>query len=231
MNQESIYQHLAELKKRLLYSLLFFAVGFAAAYFFAVDIYQLLAAPLGDQKMIFTGLTEVFFTYISLAVYIALAVSFPFIASQIYMFLAPALYKTERKFLVPFFFISPLLFLAGAALVYFFVMPLAWQFFLSFQTEQIELQARVSEYLSLSLQLIVGFGIAFQLPLVLMLLVKMGVLSVSDLKKSRKIAIVIMFVIAAILTPPDALSQIIMAVILCALYELAIIFSRNAREK
>jgi sec-independent protein translocase protein TatC len=176
--------------------------------------------------MIYTSLTEAFFTYLKLAIFAAFFVTFPFLAAQFYLFLAPGLYKHEKNALLPFLIAAPVLFLSGAALVYFAVMPLAWEFFLSFETSNaalpIKLEAKIDQYLSLVMSLIIGFGVAFQFPVIIMLLAKVGVVNAAQLKKNRKYAIVLIAIISALLTPPDVISQLLMLTSLCALYELSI---------
>lgn len=234
MNKSTIFEHLLELRNRLMWASLVFVLAFCVAYFFKTEIYSFLVEPLAEayhgeqRRMIFTGLTEAFFTYIQLALFAAFIVSFPFIAAQIYLFLAPGLYKRERKFMFPFIFISPILFISGAAFVYYFIMPLALEFFISFESPAsssqlpIELEARVSEYLSFVQHLIIGFGLAFQLPIILILLAQTGLLKVEYLQKNRRYAVVIIFIASAILTPPDVISQMGLAAMLMALYELSI---------
>jgi len=239
MEKAHLSEHLAELRTRLIYSLLFLCIAFAVCYYFAQDIYNFLVRPLADlyndkesHRLIYTGLTEAFFTYMKVAFYAALFISFPLIASQFYIFLAPGLYKNEKKVLIPFLVAMPLLFLLGAALVYYFIFPLAWKFFLSFETLGVEgalpiqLEARVSEYLSLVIQLIFAFGIAFQLPVLLMLLVKVGFISSKSLASKRKYAIIASVIMAAILTPPDIISQIGLAIPMLLLYEVSVVLSK-----
>lgn len=244
MDKQELFFHIRELKDRLIKSLLAFAIAVGAAYYFADDIYRFLVAPLAEQfsgqpdrKLIYTGLTEAFVTYIKLACYTGFAAAFPIIFYQIYRFVAPGLYSNERVLFLIFLLSSPLLFAGGAALAYYFIFPLAWKFFLSFETPSnagmpaIELQARVAEYLSLALELMLGFGLCFQMPVILLLLAKMGVVSANTLKKGRRYAIVIIFIVAAIATPPDVLSQISLALPLLALYEISIIGCRWLEPK
>ncbi len=233
-NKAPLIIHLKELRKRLLYISISFLIAFFISYYFVEELYQFLVKPLAeiskeqDRKLIYTGLTEAFFTYISLAIYAAIIISFPFIASQIYIFLAPGLYKKEKKVIAPYLIAAPLLFLIGAAIAYYVIFPLAWKFFLSFETMgdnsilPIKLEARVSEYLSLSMSLVVGFGLAFQLPIIITLCAHAGWVKSEGLKNRRKFAIVGIFILAAFLTPPDVISQIGMALPLIVLYELSI---------
>ncbi|MCE3254793.1 MAG: Twin-arginine translocation protein TatC [Rickettsiaceae bacterium] len=238
--EQHITQHLIELKNRLIYCLVAVLVAFCFSYYFAQDIYSFLLQPLSEafgsqdgKRIIYTNLTEAFLTYLRLSFLSALFFAFPFIALQLYLFIAPALYKREKKFILAILFFCPLLFLAGALLVYHMVMPLAFKFFLSFQNLNptsglpIELDAKIGEYLDLIMQLIFAFGIAFQLPIILICLVKFGILSVEGLKKKRKYWIVIIFAIAAVITPPDVLSQITLALPMILLYEIAIIVSNQ----
>ncbi len=239
MNKSTILEHLIELRNRLMRVVLVFVAAFVLAYVFKSEIYAFLVQPLADahggdeRRMIFTGLTEAFFTYVSMSIFAAFLLTFPFMAAQFYQFLAPGLYKKEKGFLFPFVFIAPILFFLGAALVYLFIMPLALEFFLSFETPAgeadlaIELEAKISEYLSFVMHLIIGFGLAFQLPIILVLLAKVGLLKVEFLKRNRRIAAIIILISAAILTPPDIISQAGLAVVLYGLYELSIIAIRR----
>lgn len=236
MNKEELFFHINELKDRLIKSLLAFAVAVGVSYYFAEDIYRFLVAPLAEQfanhpdhKLIYTGLTEAFMTYMKLSCYAGFAFSFPVMAYQLYRFVAPGLYSNEKAYFLLFLLASPVLFAGGASIAYFIIFPLAWQFFLSFEVPSspgmpaIELQARVAEYLSLSLELMLGFGICFQMPIILMLLAKMGIVTPDMLRKKRRYAIVIIFIVAAIFTPPDVMSQISLALPLMGLYELSIL--------
>jgi sec-independent protein translocase protein TatC len=233
-----LIEHLKELRQRLLWSVGAFAVAFAVCYYFSSQIYAFLAQPLadilqsqggGDRRMIFTALYEAFFTYLKVAFFGAIFFSFPMWATQLWLFVAPGLYRSEKKAVAPFLVASPFLFVLGAALAYYFIFPLAWQFFISFETPPeggalpVQLEAKVSEYLSLVMQMILAFGIAFQLPVLLTLLCRVGILNVAALKKGRRYAIVGMFVVAAVLTPPDVISQIGLAVPLILLYEISIL--------
>lgn len=232
-------EHLVELRQRLMVAVAGWLVTTVLCYLFAENIYGYLVRPLAvsmageeGRRLIYTGLTEAFFTYIKVALFAGFILSFPLSAFQLYRFVAPGLYMRERRIFLPFLIASPVLFLAGAALVYYFIFPLAWQFFLGFETsaEQtglpVMLEARVSEYLSLVMQLIIAFGMAFQLPILLMLLSKAGMVTAEGLAKRRRYAIVIIVAVAAIITPPDVLTQIALAIPLLLLYEFSIIMCR-----
>ena len=233
----TLTEHLLEMRKRMLLVLLVFLTTFCLGYFLSAEIYKFLLKPLanyyakeGEQgRVIYTGLTEAFFSYLKLASYFAIFCTLPFCAIQIYLFIAPALGGNAKAFLMPCLFITPLLFISGALVAYYWIFPNAWQFFLGFETGgqssnlPIKLEARVSEYLALSIEIMIGFGIAFQLPLFLVTLTKLNLISIGSLKKKRRLAVVIIFIIAAIITPPDILSQFILAGIMIVLYELSIL--------
>jgi sec-independent protein translocase protein TatC len=236
-----LIEHLIELRKRLMWSLAAIFVAFLVCFWFAKPIYNLLLWPYrvaagvdAPIELIYTAPQEFFFTQVKLALFGAIFIAFPVIASQLYMFVAPGLYRAERKAFLPFLIATPVLFLLGAALVYFVAMPLAMTFFLSMQQTgdvEIMLTAKVSEYLSLIMMLIMGFGICFQLPVLLTLLARAGLLTSDQLKQYRRHAILGVFLAAAVLTPPDPVSQIALALPTLLLYELSILAVKMAEKK
>ncbi|MDX8505910.1 twin-arginine translocase subunit TatC [Mesorhizobium captivum] len=238
-----LIEHLIELRRRLIWSLGGFFIAFLVCFFFAKRLFNLLVVPfkwatqwagLDPHKveLIYTAPQEFFFTQVKLAMFGGMVIAFPLIATQIYKFIAPGLYKNERSAFLPFLIASPILFLMGASLVYFFFTPMVMWFFLAMQQAgtndqvQISLLPKVSEYLSLIMTLIFSFGLVFQLPVVTSLLTRVGLLSSQALAEKRKWAIVIAFVVAAVLTPPDPMSQIGLALPTIVLYEVAIWSSR-----
>src|SRR6218665_2592929 len=236
-----LLEHLIELRRRLLWCVLFLAVAFGLCLWQARPIFGFLAQPLlaaGQGKLVYTGIFEAFFAELKVAFFAALMVSFPFIANQICLFVAPGLYAKEKKALAPFLILRPLLFLAGAALAYYVCMPLALHFLMSYQGNiggvQAEALPAIGNYLSFVTRFLFGFGVAFLLPVLLMLLEAAGLVTRAQLKRGRRYAIVIAFVIAAVLTPPDVVSQLLVAIPLLFLNEFslfAIWFTEKKRAK
>ncbi|MBX2830778.1 MAG: twin-arginine translocase subunit TatC [Rhodospirillales bacterium] len=240
--QMPIMEHLIELRNRLTWAVLALFITFGACYYFVEDIYGFLVRPLADimgpdRRMIYTALTEVFFTYVKVSFFAALFVSAPVFLGQFWAFVAPGLYKNERSAFMPFLFATPVLFLMGGALVYYLIMPLAWKFFLSFEQAggasnlAIQLEAKVGEYLSLVMKLIFAFGLCFQLPVLLTLMARAGIVTADGLARRRKYAVVIAFVFAAVLTPPDLISQVGLGIPIIILYEISIIMARFSERK
>ena len=238
-------EHLSELRSRLIKSLIFLFIFFIICYFFAENIYSFLVAPYADavkedqlnRRMIFTALQETFITYLKVAFFTSIFFTSPIIITQIWKFVAPALYKEEKKALLPYLIATPVLFLLGGMLVYYLIMPLAIKFFLSFESSvqfnnlPIQLEAKVNEYLSLIMRLIFAFGLSFQLPILLSLLARVGFIDSEYLKKRRKYVVVIIFALAAVLTPPDPITQIGLAIPLLILYELSIVSVKIIEKK
>ncbi len=232
----SIIDHLTELRRRLMYAAIAFVVVFLICFYFSNIFFNFLVAPLADvwqgdenRRLIFTAMHEKFFTNIKVAFFAAAFLAFPIFAIQIWMFVAPGLYKNEKGAFLPFLIATPFLFFAGGAFVYYFVMPVAWEFFTGFEQLaagpgelSIELEPKVNEYLSLVMRLIFAFGLSFELPVVISLLARVGMVTPTGLRKKRRYAIVSAFIAAAILTPPDPLSQLALAIPIILLYELSI---------
>ena len=241
----SFVSHLTELRKRLIHSLIFIFIIFVIGYIFAENIYNFLVEPYANavkndglnRRLIFTALHETFITYLKLAFFAAMFLGSPMILVQIWKFVAPGLYNNERKALLPYLIATPILFFLGGMLIYYLVMPLAINFFLSFETLgnanslPIQLEAKVNEYLSLIMRLIFAFGLSFQLPVLLNLLARVGIIGSEYLKKRRKYFIVIIFAAASILTPPDPITQIGLAIPLLILYELSILSVKIIEKK
>ncbi|MBP7189864.1 MAG: twin-arginine translocase subunit TatC [Rickettsiaceae bacterium] len=234
MKKQKLHEHLLELKSRIVKILFFFIFAFGAFYYFKEDLYRYLVLPLG-RKVIYTGLAEAFFTHLKLSAFAGFCASLPVIAFQIYKFIEPGLYKGEKKIAFVILFFSPILFFFGGFFVYFIVIPKAWHFFLSFELPSeyspLVLEPRISEYLDLVIQLTMAFGLAFELPIVLMIMVLIGVLDADFLVRKRRLAIVVNFVIAGIITPPDAISQIALAVPMVLLYEISIVLCKTLENR
>jgi sec-independent protein translocase protein TatC len=237
-----LLDHLIELRRRLLWSFASFAVSFGVCLYFARPIFGFLVQPLlraGQDRLIYTAVFEAFFVEIKVAFFAGLMLSFPIIANQLWQFVAPGLYRREKRALLPFLLLTPFLFLSGAAIAYYFAMPIALHFLLSYQGDlggvRTEALPAIGNYLSFAMHIIFGFGVAFLLPVLLMLLERAGLVSRAQLKRGRRYAIVISFAVAAVLTPPDAISMLLLAVPLVLLYEFSLIAiwfteRRRARE-
>lgn len=242
-SEAPLLDHLIELRKRLIYSVVAVVVLMIGCFVFASKIFDLLLVPYrralenpADLELIYTAPQEFFFTQLNLSLFGAIFLGFPIIATQIYMFVAPGLYKKERKAFLPYLVATPVFFVMGAAMVYFAVLPMALHFFAGMQTDEIKMLVSVSEYLGLATTLIIAFGVCFQLPVVLTLLAQIDLINVGHLKKGRRYAIVGILAVAAFITPPDPISQIGLALPMYLLYEVSILSvrwverSRRARE-
>ncbi len=243
-----LMEHLLEFRKRLMVVFVAWVIGFVIAYLMKTQTYGFLMQPLveayGDggtqeRRLIYTSLPETFFTYVKLSIFVGFVLAFPIIAQQFYGFVAPGLYKKEKRVVLPYLVLSPLLFFAGMALAYYYVFPLAWKFFIGFEQLSgqgdlpmaVVLEAKVSDYLALVMQMLIAFGLAFQLPVVLTLMARAGMVKAASLARTRKFALVGIVTVAAIFTPPDVISQVALAVPLMLLYELSIVSCRLIEKK
>ena len=239
-SEAPLLEHLIELRKRLINCAIALVVLMVGCFLVSKNIFDILLGPYRGVysndpthtiELIYTAPQELFFTELNLAFFGAVFVGFPFLASQIYAFVAPGLYKNERKALVPYLIATPVFFVLGAVMVYFVVLPMALHFFAGMETEEIKLTPRVSEYLGFAMTLILAFGACFQLPVVLTLLAQIDLIQVDTLKKGRRYAIVAILCVAALITPPDPISQIGLALPMYALYELSILSVRMVERR
>ncbi|MEE9420263.1 MAG: twin-arginine translocase subunit TatC [Desulfatiglandaceae bacterium] len=234
--KQPFMSHLEELRKRLIVCAITVGVGFVIAYIFSEHLFQLLILPLKEVmpeggQLIFTNLPEMFFAYLKVAFIAGILASAPLIFYQIWLFVAPGLYKKEKKYLIPFVVSSTFLFVGGALFGYFVVFPFGFKFFIGFANEYVKALPSVKQYLSFSIKLLFAFGVVFELPVVIFFLAKIGVVTPKLLRKKRKYAILLTFALAAILTPPDVITQCMMAVPLIVLYEIGILVAILARKK
>ena len=236
--------HLTELRNRIIYCSLFFLFFFILSYFFVENIFSFFTEPLSNiivnnenKRLIFTGLTEVFISYIKLSILVSIVFSLPFMIYQSWSFIAPGLLKKEKRTVIPFLFLIPFMFIISFFFVYYLIIPIAWEFFIGFnefipdQGLKIDLEPKVNEYLSLVLKLIFAFGIAFQLPVIIFLFTQLGIISSETLTKNRRYIIVIVFLTAALITPPDIFSQIGLAIPILFLYELSVFISKFIEKR
>jgi sec-independent protein translocase protein TatC len=245
LKKSTLDEHINELKSRVIKCVIVFIILCCVSMFYANNVYDFLADPLLkaitqhnsdiQRKLIFTGLTEGFMTHMKLSFFLGIGLSFPYIIFQFYMFLSPGLYSNEKRIILPFILSAIFLFFLGICMAYFFVAPVACNFFISFEglinyhnkEVPVVLEARISEYLSTMIQLLLSFGIVFQLPIVILMLSKLGILSVRTLTQYRRHAIILNFILAAIITPPDVISQISLAIPMVLLYEISIILVKK----
>ena len=243
-NKESFSVHITEIRNRIIYFFLFFAFSFFFSYFFVETIFSFITTPLVEsvefkenKRLIYTGLAEAFFSYLKLSLISAFIISSPFLIYQLWAFIAPGLLKKEKKIIFPFIFLVPFMFILGFCFLYYFIMPLAWDFFTTFDTSvlkkdlSIELEPKINEYISLTLKLAFAFGLAFQLPTAIFLLTILGITSPRDLERKRRFIIVIIFIVSALITPPDIISQIGLAIPVIFIYELSIFISKFFEKK
>jgi sec-independent protein translocase protein TatC len=235
-----LMEHLTELRTRLLYSFAGFIIAFVVCFYFWKPVLDVITAPLERAclaqgkpcPVIYTSLIEPFFTQVKIGAFAAFCITFPLIAAQIYKFLAPGLYKNERLALVPFLIATPIMFAVGATFLYFVLLPMALHFFVGYQQyANIELMPKIGEYIDLVMKLVFAFGLCFELPVILTLLAKVGIVSSQGLREKRRYAVIIVTVVAAIFTPPDAISMVSLAVPMIALYEISIWLAKGVEKK
>jgi sec-independent protein translocase protein TatC len=237
VHKMSLTEHLVELRKRLTNSLIALGIGFGVCYYYKDWIFDIVTRPLTqvlpkNSYLVYTGLTEAFFTYMKVAFFASLIITSPFILYQIWKFIVPGLLPKERKYVVPFVISSSFLFITGVLFGYFVALPPAFEFFVSFNNKYLQAMLSFKDYLSLFVTFLLGFGVSFELPIFIFFLTKLGIVNAKMLSKQRRYAILLIFVVAAVLTPsPDALSQILMAIPLMFLYEVSIFVSKFAEKK
>ncbi len=231
-------EHLGELRDRLVRSFIAVSIGFVCAYFFKEELFEILTAPLvtamaeaGNAKLIFTGLPEAFFTYLKVSLLTGIIAATPVLFYEFWMFISPGLYRDEKKYIIPIVLLSIFFFAVGSSFGYFIVFPYGFKFFLGFATETIHAMPSMKEYLSFASKMLLAFGFVFELPLVLTFMARMGLVNVDFLKKNRKYALLLFFVGAALITPPDVVTQIMMAFPLMFLYEISIIGAKVFGKK
>ena len=234
--KQPFMSHLEELRTRLIACAIAVGIGFVVCYLFSKDLFQILVIPLKENmpegdRLIYTNLPEMFFTYLKTAFIAGIMVVSPYVFYQIWMFIAPGLYKKEKKYVLPFVFFSTILFVGGALFGYFVVFPFGFKFFMGFANDSIQALPSVKQYFSFAVKLLFAFGVVFELPVVVFFLTKIGVVTPEFLKQKRKYAILLTFVMAAILTPPDVITQCMMAGPLIILYEVGIFISMMARVR
>jgi sec-independent protein translocase protein TatC len=234
--KQPFLSHLEELRQRLIYCALAIGLGFVIAYIFSEDLFKILIAPLkeqlpGEDRLIFTNLPEMFLTYIKTALIGGVLLSSPIIFYQLWMFIAPGLYQKEKQYVIPFVIFSSLLFVGGGLFGYFIVFPFGFRFFLGFANDYVQALPSVQQYFSFSIKLIFAFGLVFELPVIIFFLSRIGLVTAGFLRKQRKYAILIIFVVGAIITPPDVITQLMMAGPLIILYEVGILIAHFAEKK
>jgi sec-independent protein translocase protein TatC len=234
--KQPFMSHLEELRKRLIACAIAVGAGFVLCYFFSETLFRILVLPLKEvmpqgERLIFTNLPEMFLTYLKVAFIAGIMLTAPFLFYQLWMFIAPGLYQREKKLVFPFVIFSTILFVGGSLFGYFVVFPFGFKFFMGFSNEYVQALPSVKQYFSFSTKLLFAFGVIFELPVVMFFLSKMGVVTPELLRKKRKYAILLAFVVAAILTPPDVLTQIFMALPLVVLYEISIFVAKIAQKK
>lgn len=235
-DKQPFMAHLEELRKRLVVCAIAIGIGFIFSYIFSKSLFSLLVMPLKkvlppDSSLIFTNLPEMFIAYIKVALISGTILALPVIFYEVWMFMVPALYKKERKYLIPFIVVSSVLFLGGALFGYFVVFPYGFKFFIGLATEDIQALPSVKQYFSFSIRLLLAFGVVFELPVVVFFLTKIGIVNPGLMKKNRKFAILGSFAVSAILTPPDVATQVMMALPIIILYEISIVVSKGAHKK